>query len=150
LGLQDETPPPRACHNCPRSLEAYFLPIRFIQRRRPKDARKKPCKPWLSIALAGSAAPLGKSRFTSFSSGPENGIRAAEVVTATGELVIDGHYEEVLHGFHTLFEEELAGEAFAWILQAYRDHLEQFRQETQARPESEAFKRLYDAMTELY
>ncbi len=65
-------------------------------------------------------------------------------------FIIGGHYEEVLHGFHTLFEEELAGEAFAWILQAYRDHLEQFRQEKQARAESEAFKRLYDAMTGLY
>src|SRR5260370_22607645 len=65
-------------------------------------------------------------------------------------FIIGGHYEEVLHGFHTLFEEELAGEAFAWILQAYRDPLEQFRQEKQARAESEAFKRLYDAMTRVY
>ena len=65
-------------------------------------------------------------------------------------FILGRHYEEVLRGFHTLFEEELAGEAFARILQAYRDHLEQFRRDKQARAESEAFKRMYDAMTGLY
>jgi len=65
-------------------------------------------------------------------------------------FILGGYYEEILRVFHTLFEEELSDETYTWILQAYRDHLEQFRREKQAHAESEAFKRFYDAVNGLY
>jgi hypothetical protein len=49
--------------------------------------------------------------------------------TAYRAFILGDHFEEVLRGFYALFEEELRGEAFAWVLQAYRDHLEQFQRE---------------------
>jgi TniQ len=65
-------------------------------------------------------------------------------------FILAGYHEEILESFHRLFEEELSKESFAWVRQAHRDHLEQFQREKQARAESQAFQRLYDAMNGLY
>ncbi len=75
---------------------------------------------------------------------------ARQFLSLSRYRLLGGYFEEILRGFYTLFEEELSDETYTWILQAYRDHLEQFQREKQARAESAAFKRFYDAINGLY
>lgn len=101
-----------------------------------------------SILYGASQAPEVVLFHALFSRWPYNFFLFLD--TAYRAFILGDHFEEVLRGFYALFEEELRGEVFAWVLQAYRDHLEQFQREKQARAESEAFKRLYDTITGLY
>jgi hypothetical protein len=101
-----------------------------------------------SMLYGASQAPEVMLFHVLFSKWPDNFFLFLDI--AYRAFILGGYYEEILRGFHTLFEEELPGETFTWIRQAYRDHLEQFQREKQGGVESEAFKRLYDAINGLY
>jgi hypothetical protein len=101
-----------------------------------------------SVLYGASQAPEVVLFHWLFSRWPDNFFLFLDI--AYRSFILGGYFEEILRGFYTLFEEELLGEAYAWILQAYRDHLEQFQRGKQARAESEAFKRFYDAINGLY
>jgi len=89
-----------------------------------------------SMLYGASQAPEVVLFHALFSRWPHNFFLFLDIVYQA--FILGDHFEEVLRGFHALFEEELRGEAFAWVLQAYRDHLEQFQREKRARAESEA------------
>jgi hypothetical protein len=101
-----------------------------------------------SVLYGASQAPEVVLFHWLFSRWPDNFFLFLDI--AYRSFILGGYYEEILRGFHTLFEEELSGETFAWILLAYRNHLEQFQRGKQARAESEAFKRFYDAINGIY
>jgi hypothetical protein len=101
-----------------------------------------------SLLYGASQAPEVALFHALFSRWPHNFFFFLDI--AYRAFILAGYFEEILRGFCTLFEDELSGETFAWILKAYRDHLEQFQREKQDRVESEAFKRLYDAINGLY
>ncbi len=101
-----------------------------------------------NVLYGASQAPEVVLFHTLYSKWPHNFFLFLDI--AYRAFILGGYFEEILRGFHTLFEEKLPGEIFAWILQAYRDHLKQFQREKQARAESEAFKRFYDVINGLY